>query len=706
MRISSVLLRLAVFLAAAMACWGAARAAVEVLEARSVVAVYEALLDNGHDWAAVQGDGLQIVIEGNAPGEAERFRAISAAGSVVDSSRVIDNMTVAESAIVTTPEFGIEFLRNESGVSMIGLVPESTDREEIAGLIERYTDGQKVTDLLDSADYPAPAQWEETLSFALRALRLLPRSKVSMMPQHLDIRAISSSDEERALWERELVRLTPPDVQTDLVISAPRPVITPFTVRFVQDGTGARLDACSADTEESQAAILKAARAAGVADPTCELGLGVPSTTWPEAVRLSLEAMQALGGGRLTIADADVSLVALQGTEPELFGEVTGSLQNDLPEVFSLKAELPDPPLPEAEGPPQFIATLSPEGMAQLRGLVTDELLNLTAENYAMARFGRDAVQMSTQIQPERLPQGWSVRVLAGIEALSFLNNGSVIVQPDTFELRGRSGKKSAKADITRMLIEKIGEDASFTVDVEYDETLDPIAAMPTPQECVSKIQAFNAASKITFDPGSSRIARSALETVDNIADVLRACPDLPLQIYGYTDSQGGEEMNKRLSQQRADSVLDALRMRRVPTRGFTAEGFGEENPIADNETEEGREANRRIEFSLPAAMTQEAAPGEAAPEAGAEDASDAEGAPAPAAQDDQGDEQTAPDQTEPAADQPDDAAQADAQDDEREEGAVDAAEDASAETSDTSFAERPISPRARPQDAQEQTDE
>ena len=57
--------------------------------------------------------------------------------------------------------------------------------------------------------------------------------------------------------------------------------------------------------------------------------------------------------------------------------------------------------------------------------------------------------------------------------------------------------------------------------------------------------------------------------------------------------------MNQQLSQDRANAVLTARRARRVPVSTFEAIGYGEENPIADNDTEEGREANRRIEFSL-----------------------------------------------------------------------------------------------------------
>ena len=144
-----------------------------------------------------------------------------------------------------------------------------------------------------------------------------------------------------------------------------------------------------------------------------------------------------------------------------------------------------------------------------------------------------------------------------------------------------------------------MGESAAIDIDVTYKEELDPIAGLPTPEECVARIGLVTEDRKITFDPGSATLSASANPIVDDIAEILRNCPDLRMQISGYTDSQGREEMNLQLSQERATAVLSALRMRRVPVSTFEAEGFGEADPIADNDTEEGREANRRIEFSL-----------------------------------------------------------------------------------------------------------
>jgi OOP family OmpA-OmpF porin len=86
---------------------------------------------------------------------------------------------------------------------------------------------------------------------------------------------------------------------------------------------------------------------------------------------------------------------------------------------------------------------------------------------------------------------------------------------------------------------------------------------------------------------------------MDDIAEVLKRCGDLRMEIQGHTDSQGRDIMNQELSEARAQSVLQALRDRRVLTASFTSQGYGETVPIADNKTEEGREANRRIEFVL-----------------------------------------------------------------------------------------------------------
>ena len=600
MRLSATILGVIAFLLAGVVAALAARVAVGAVEERSVSAVQEQMVLEGHGWARVLGDGLQVIIEGEAPSEAARFQAMSSAGGVVDASRVIDNIHVAETAGIATPDFAIEILRNDSGVSLIGLIPETTDRAALSAGIARIAGGAPVTDLLQTADYPVPPSWRPSLAFALEALERLPRSKISVEAGNVAITAISDSPSEQRRIEADLARRMPEGVKVTLAVSAPRPVISPFTIRFTIDERGPRFDACSADTEEERETILAAARAAGAEGKLdCRLGLGVPTRSWGEAVSRAIAALAEIGGGTVTFSDADVTLVAAEGTDSAVFDRVVGELSNALPDVFSLEAERPVEADAIEEGPPEFVVTLSPEGHAQVRGRVHDSLMNETVASFARAQFGAQNVTMGTRVAPEGLPVGWSVRVLAGIEAMSMMSNGAVTVLPDRVTVTGQTGDAAARDEIAQLFIDKLGQSAQFSIDVSYVESLDPMAGMPTPEECVNAIRAVTEGRKITFEPGSATLDADAMPIIDDIAEVLRLCGDLRLRISGFTDSQGREETNLRLSQQRAESVLDALRMRRVPVGSFEALGYGEGNPIADNGTEVGRETNRRIEFSL-----------------------------------------------------------------------------------------------------------
>ncbi len=304
----------------------------------------------------------------------------------------------------------------------------------------------------------------------------------------------------------------------------------------------------------------------------------------------------------MTISNADITLVAVDTTPPDVFDRVVGELENALPDVFSLHSLLPEPVVIDGTGDnqttPEFVATKSPEGLVQLRGRITDELGRAAVESFAKARFGIANVSPATRLDPD-LPEGWPIRVLSGLEALSLLNQGALVVQPDFVELRGVTGDQTAPAEISRLLSERLGEGSDYGLEISYDPALDPVAALPTPEECVRRINAALEVRKITFAPGSTEIDPDAMETIDAVADLLRECQQVKMEIGGHTDSQGRETMNLQLSQARADAVLNAIMGRRVLTSNLTARGYGEERPVASNETEDGRERNRRIEFTL-----------------------------------------------------------------------------------------------------------
>ena len=101
----------ATFFAAAVTSLVAASFSVTLIEESSEIGVREALDDRGMTWAEVQADGLQVTLAGIAPTEAVRFSALSTAGSIVEASRIIDEMEVQAQAAIAPPRFSAEILR-------------------------------------------------------------------------------------------------------------------------------------------------------------------------------------------------------------------------------------------------------------------------------------------------------------------------------------------------------------------------------------------------------------------------------------------------------------------------------------------------------------------------------------------------------------------------------------------------------------------
>ena len=626
MRIIPVILSALAFTAAGVGAYFAAGLTVSWIENGSATAVEKRLALEGFDWASVQTDGLKVVLEGEATSEALRFKALAAAGQIVEAARVIDNFTITDSRPPVAPKFSVEILRNGQSISLIGLVPTNADNANFKDRVARIAGNSPIADFLETADYPVPDAWSSVISYGLLALERLERAKISIGETQVDIEAIGESEEQKSKLLDELTRRTPADVTSKIDISAPRPVITPFTLRFRITTTGASFDACSADSPQAAAQILAAAKAAGLREEaTCREGLGVPSPLWSKAATQAIAALAKLGGGSVTLSDADVALTAPAGTDPALFDKITSQLDGDLPKVFALNPILlvaPETPAGDI-AIPEMVATLSPEGQVQIRGPVINPRAQRTLQTFAYAVFGSDDVYLSTKLQ-NNLPEGWMVRSLASLAGLSQLNSGLATVSPNAIDISGLTGRRSTRTDIAQILIDRLGDGAEFELDVTYLEELDPLARMLSGDACVAEINNLGRKNKIKFEPGSATLDANSRDTVQAIAEVFDRCLEAPIEIAGHTDSQGREEMNLNLSKGRAEAVLTALRGARVKLKSLTAEGYGETQPIGDNSTEEGREANRRIEFRLltPAAIEEPAPQSQTSDTANAEETS------------------------------------------------------------------------------------
>lgn len=102
-----------------------------------------------------------------------------------------------------------------------------------------------------------------------------------------------------------------------------------------------------------------------------------------------------------------------------------------------------------------------------------------------------------------------------------------------------------------------------------------------------------------TFASGSSKVDSQFVPVLDSVAVVLDEFNKTYVDIIGHTDSKGSKEYNQRLSEERARSVARYFESRSVIVERVSADGMGEADPIATNDTREGRAMNRRLEIKL-----------------------------------------------------------------------------------------------------------
>jgi len=105
--------------------------------------------------------------------------------------------------------------------------------------------------------------------------------------------------------------------------------------------------------------------------------------------------------------------------------------------------------------------------------------------------------------------------------------------------------------------------------------------------------------SEVSFDYNSADLQSAFMQTLDKVSDILRRYPRSTIKITGHTDSRGSNEYNQRLSERRAESVASYLIDAGVSSNRIITEGAGETEPRASNESEAGRQLNRRVEMLI-----------------------------------------------------------------------------------------------------------
>jgi outer membrane protein OmpA-like peptidoglycan-associated protein len=139
-----------------------------------------------------------------------------------------------------------------------------------------------------------------------------------------------------------------------------------------------------------------------------------------------------------------------------------------------------------------------------------------------------------------------------------------------------------------------IGAYAGHRMDKQAKELKKIAETRRTDQGLITKLK-----SDILFDSGKADLKPSAINSLNEMAAIMKKYPENVLSIKGYTDNTGSSAVNEKLSTQRADAVRQALLKAGMPGNVMSIEGMGPSRPIGDNSTAVGRSSNRRVEIEI-----------------------------------------------------------------------------------------------------------
>ncbi|OUS07176.1 hypothetical protein A9Q96_07675 [Rhodobacterales bacterium 52_120_T64] len=598
MRPAAIAFATAGFLASIAAAALVASFAVTTLENTTERNSKSALVASGQSWAHIETNGTLVLLSGTAPDDRKRIQAFDAISGIVSTTRIRNSMDVEESIPAIAPQFALEILRSGTDVSLIGITPSESKGDIIRDVIANI-DGVSLIDMKETTEWAAPDGWDVALQFGADIMARVERSKVSITAGEVTVTAVVKSDAEKQLLHQELQSLKPQGVVLSIDITAPRPIFAPYTLSFIVSETDTTL-LCYALTPEGEERIVSAAKRFGAPDNSgCEIGIGAPTDSWSDVATAGMDAVANMGSGSFEMQDSGVTLTAPIGFDSITFSAIAQSLQDALPAAYFLQSVLPEVEvITNDDLRPYFHAQLREDGSAILEGVTIDEISKRTLLTYAEAKFGHDSVTDISKVA-DFAPHGWTSRQLVALEVLAMLNVGNIKVTEETVTVTGTGETAGLYDAILGKLEAGFGAGARFTIVVEEIIPEPVVEDKPDAKECETEISTLLDENQILFAPSSAVIESASVKTINKIVSILNRCKDAAFEIGGHTDSQGREEMNLNLSQTRADAVLDSLLARNMLLGDLTAVGYGETQPLADNETEEGRQENRRIAFKL-----------------------------------------------------------------------------------------------------------
>ncbi|MBY6154094.1 OmpA family protein [Vannielia litorea] len=502
--------------------------------------------------------------------------------------------------------FTLALKKSASGLQASGKLPASMAEDDIAAVTGQTPHGDLAVARIGAE--------EEVFTLAaraaLRAVAPMKSADVTLGEEGLSFVALAPTPAEAAEAEAALAPVTgslPVSTQIDVEDDG-----QPFALVVEKSPEGAwsasgKVPAVLEGFDYAAAAGVEALEAGEVAVAR----IGGEAHGFADAVPPGLAALTVLNSGRLTVREGAVELEG-EADDPEVAAEAEAAL-GALPEGFAPALALD---LVDDGTPPAFTFAYSVTEGGSLSGklpagMIPPEIAELTGLGQLSGTPGQSRDD-ETGAEAMRNAMAALGPWMGEIEALELVLAEDGSVSADVTASPGVDGElmrarlaEALGGGITLAVAEAEGAEGDLRDNpaTGAQQRLSGGVWLPVIEGIETTVAGCDAATasalegeRIGFVTGAFRLDAASFSAVNKVAAVALACAEagLTLELGGHTDSTGNAESNKALSQRRAEVVAAALGARGVPEAALVAVGYGADQPVADNETEEGRAQNRR----------------------------------------------------------------------------------------------------------------
>ncbi len=569
--------------------------------------------------------GRDIVVSGTVASDIERAAILANLDDTHGRRRVLDNLT--QIAIATPYIF--RGSKTADGMFFSGNAPTQNTLANIIGSAD--------SDLTLAGGMPS-TQWPDFVGTGVRGISMLQNGAFDISNRHISVSGLA-----RTLEEEKAVRQVFATLPAGYTASVDLKVVP--TIPYVFSGTK------NGTTETFGGYVPSAAARGGLAgligDAAQELKptAGMPDENWMSVVGVGIQALKGLNDGELSVVDRRVQVVGSVNTSEAV--DAIENLFSVMPEGYSAHVSLTS----EDDGTPARLnlnwvagngGTINgkgPEGVSM--GDLTSAL-NLPKLGGIFRQgsvSGKEIMLQRLSSIGAALPLFESVKTSVDENSATFegvlLPGGDMEIAKSTLT---QTLGSNATINLTRSLMEPREGDTRINADTGKNEILQggfwkviaKVAAASEPatketqttkpvivstatgsaianpeitalQRCTAHTANVTEDAKITYETASATLTANSLATLRKLSDIMIACAEidgLSVEVAGHTDSQGSEAFNQKLSLERANSVRTALIDLGINQTAISAKGFGETQPIATNDTVEGRAQNRRTTFT------------------------------------------------------------------------------------------------------------